>query len=541
MCSRKIIQDPSSNVMDYWGDLGLLDTVARSLPKEFHIIFEIARTILSEQGTDSNKALEDLLNDNFSEVPDREMNIEINRLDKDAPIGERMELDMFRNINDLKRALPRELAHDDEIFDAKLRTRTLMVRRFYESEKDSIKPISTCKDNPGRDVNRFEQKCYVLMDRSRSMDSHMRIFYAKCLVAEFLRKKRDSNARLFYRPFDTYPGQLFKIETKSDFHDLIERVLYTVSGGSSTNLQSAISQAVKDINFEKDMLNTEILVVTDGVCAIDVEEMRSELKDIRLNVLKIGKDIPVPDYFTMEKLFKRCNLPFNPQSPLLWNIQESLNEYNDPVKRESFSLEKKGILRGVQSNSDAMYKDLRDISYRFIEIDDLPKNLGISVDEESVQQVLSLVERCENDEPLMKIFSEREEFFKRINFLAQYIDLLFAMGYENIRPLETARDRLESMKKKMLKEPELLVQLVESGFFDNDKELLKLAKKEAKQLLKDAKLQNLSLPLKELRNAQIMSGAGFGKGSIFKMLYIMFYRIWMFIRGALLKLAGKKK
>ena len=64
----------------------------------------------------------------------------------------------------------------------------------------------------------------------------------------------------------------------------------------------------------------------------------------------------------------------------------------------------------------------------------------VSVDEESVQQVLSLVERCENDEPLMKIFSEREEFFKRINFLAQYIDLLFAMGYENIRPLETARD-----------------------------------------------------------------------------------------------------
>jgi len=540
MCARKIIQETSSSFMDFWGDLGLLDRVARSLPKEFHIIFEIARTILSEEGTDSNKALEDLVNDSFTEVPDHDRNIEVNRLDRDAPVGERMELDMFRNINDLKRALPRELAHDDEIFDAKLRTRTLMVRRFYESEKDIIKPISTCKDNPGRDVNRFEQKCYVLMDRSRSMDSRMRFFYAKCVVAEFLRKKRDSNARLYYRPFDTEPGELFKIEKKSDFPDLIERVLYTVTGGHSTNLQNAISQAIKDINFEKDMLNTEILVVTDGVCAIDVEEMRNELKDIRLNVLKIGKDTPVPDYFTLEKFFKRCNLPFNPQSPLLQNIKGSLNEYHDPVKRESFSLEKRGILRGIQSSSDAMYKDLRDISYRFIEIDDLPKNLGVSVEEESVQQVLSLVERCEKEEPLGKNFSEREELFKRINFLSQYIDLLIDLGYENIRPLEDALARLEFLKKNMLKDPELLVHLVEKGFFDNDNEQLKLAKKEVKQLLKDTQLQNQSLSLKELRKARLMSGAGSGKGSMAKLLYLILYKIWMFFLGAVSKLAGRK-
>lgn len=43
-----------------------------------------------------------------------------------------MEIETYKNIIDLKRTLPRELAMDDDIFNAKLFTKTLMVQKYYE-------------------------------------------------------------------------------------------------------------------------------------------------------------------------------------------------------------------------------------------------------------------------------------------------------------------------------------------------------------------------------------------------------------------------
>jgi uncharacterized protein with von Willebrand factor type A (vWA) domain len=111
-----------------------------------------------------------------------------------------------------------------------------MVQKHYESESDHFKPVTTLINESGRDANRFEQIFYILLDTSRSMDMHMRSFYSKCIVAEFLRRKLNTIARLFFRTFDTQTRELHKIEKKEDYPFLTKKFysqLQVVSAPSS--------------------------------------------------------------------------------------------------------------------------------------------------------------------------------------------------------------------------------------------------------------------------------------------------------------------
>ncbi|HPJ38514.1 MAG TPA: hypothetical protein PLT75_08720, partial [Spirochaetota bacterium] len=294
---------PSLDFFQYWDSLGFFDNIQAILPPQFFVIFEIARVIFtSEFISDALSAIEDISKEEKIEAPDRDETILINRLERISPLSDNMEIDMYRTIYDMKKALPRELALDDDIFDIKLFTKSLLVQRFYETESDKFKPISTLRDESGKDANKFEQKFYLLLDSSRSMDMRMRLFFSKCLVAEFLRRKFNSNAKIFFRQFDSSLGKLIKLDKKEDFPFLVEEILYTTTGGTSTNLQDAVYQAIDDINYDKEMINAEILVVTDGISRIEKFKLQEKLGDIKLNVLKIGKDLVEANFYDIQQM-----------------------------------------------------------------------------------------------------------------------------------------------------------------------------------------------------------------------------------------------
>jgi len=278
-CNSDNLNQFSNSNLDffaYWDELGFFDDLTLNLPPNFFLIFEIARYLFTEETSkESLAAINDLTSREKTEEVERIENIRVNRADKIAPLSDRMEISPFRSISDLKKALPRELALDQNMFEMKLLTKSLMVQRFYESAEDKFKPISPLTDETGESKNKFEQKIYLLLDRSRSMDLKMRSFYSKCLVVEFLKKKINSRAKLYFRAFDSKVSDLFKIEKKEDFPRLIEKVFLTTTGGTSTNLQKAVFQAVNDIIYEQDPLETEILVVTDGASQIDKKKITS--------------------------------------------------------------------------------------------------------------------------------------------------------------------------------------------------------------------------------------------------------------------------
>jgi len=534
---------PSLDFFEYWDSLGLFEELSVMLPPEFFVIFEIAQVVFTpELISEALNAVEDISREEKIEAPNRDESILVNRVERISPLSDIMVIDRYRTIYDLKKALPRELAWDDDIFDIKLFKHELLVQKFYEEKADTFKPISTLQDESGRQANRFDQKFYLLLDRSRSMEIRMRSFFSKCLVAEFLRRKLNSNAKIFYRPFDSKPGDLFKIEKKEDFPFLIERVLLTTTGGTSTNLQQAVFQAIDDIHYDKDMLNAEILVVTDGISKIDKYLMKEKLGDIKLNILKIGRDLAEPDYFEMKKTFDANKIKFDPTALNIKEIQQKMEKSQDG--EEALSPLQKRAYRYILEYSETMFKDLKEISHRFVEIPDLDPTSLYELTDEKLDAIETAVDAFTRIDFNTKTLEERKKLFKQAYFLSQYVSLLLENKKNAVNPiLKRCAYKLQKITQDILADPSLLQLVMETGKF-SDKETLKLSKKQLKEKLKEMKMSQTPLSTEEIRKAQMLLTSDLGEGNIGQFLRVLFIKLLQFIQSVVKKLINlilKKK
>ncbi|HQG42556.1 MAG TPA: hypothetical protein PLE64_07595 [Spirochaetota bacterium] len=531
---------PSLDFFDYWDSLGLFDELSVLLPPEFFIIFEIAQVIFTpELISEALNAVEDISREEKIEAPNRDESILINRVERISPLSDIMVIDRYRTIYDLKKALPRELAWEDTIFDIKLFKHELLVQKFYEEKADTFKPISTLQDESGRQANRFDQKFYLLLDRSRSMEIRMRSFFSKCLVAEFLRRKLNSNAKIFYRPFDSKPGDLFKIEKKEDFPFLIERVLLTTTGGTSTNLQQAVFQAIDDINFDKDMLNSEILVVTDGISKIDKYLLKEKLGDIKLNILKVGRDLAEPDYFEMKKTFDANKMKFDPTALNIKEIQQKMEKSQDG--EEALSPLQKRAYRYILEYSETMFKDLKEISHRFVEIPDLDPSSLFELTDEKLDAIETAVDDFTRIDYNTKTLEERKKLFKQAYFLSQYVTLLLENKKNSSNPiLKNCAYKLKKITQTILADPSLLQMVMETGRF-TDKDTLKLSMKQLKEKLKDMKMSQTPLSAEEIRKAQMLLTSDLGEGNIGQFLRVLFIKLLECIKKLLQKIKNAIK
>ncbi|MEJ5362948.1 MAG: hypothetical protein WHV26_12885 [Spirochaetota bacterium] len=526
---------PSLDFFEYWDSLGLFEELSVILPPEFFVIFEIAQVIFTpELISEALSAVEDISREEKIEAPNRDESILVNRVERISPLSDIMVIDRYRTIYELKKALPRELAWDDDVFDIKLFKHELLVQKFYEEKADTFKPISTLQDESGRQANRFDQKFYLLLDRSRSMEIRMRSFFSKCLVAEFLRRKLNSNAKIFYRPFDSKPGDLFKIEKKEDFPFLIERVLLTTTGGTSTNLQQAVIQAIDDIHYDKDMLNAEILVVTDGISKIDKYLMKDKLGDIKLNILKIGRDLAEPDYFEMKKTFDANRIKFDPTALNIKEIQQKMEKSQEG--EEALSPLQKRAYRFILEYSETMFKDLKEISNRFVEIPDLDPSSLYELTDEKLDAIETAVDAFTRIDFNSKTLEERKKLFKQAYFLSQYVSLLLENKKNAANPiLKRCAYKLQKITQDILADPSLLQLVMATGKF-SDKETLKLSKKQLKEKLKEMKMSQTPLSTEEIRKAQMLLTSDLGEGNIGQFLRVLFIKLIQFIKRIVQKI-----
>ncbi|MGV7930319.1 MAG: hypothetical protein AB2L13_15695 [Spirochaetota bacterium] len=522
---------PSLDFIEYWESLGFFDNLQVILPAKFFMIFEIARVVFTPDFiSEALSAIEDISKEEKIESPDRDETILVNRMEKVSPLSDNMVIDTYRTIYDLKRTLPRELALEDEMFDIKLFKRTLLVQRFFETRADSFKPVSTLRDESGRQANRFDQKFYLLLDRSRSMDFKMRSFFSKCLVAEFLRRKLNGNAKIFYRPFDTKTGDLVKIEKKDDFPVLIEKVLLTTTGGTSTNLQEAVYQAVEDIRFDKELINAEILVVTDGISKIDKYGMKNKLADIKLNVLKIGDDLAEPNFFEMKKTLEFSKIDFDPSSVNIKEIKKKMAEAGGEGDDSVLSPKERRAYRYLLDFSERMFNDLREVSQRFVEIKDLEPYELFKLTDEMLDSIETAVDELYRIDLEARTQEERERLYKQAYFLGQYLELLMEYGGNNRNPiLQRADARVREIKQRMLEDPGLLKMIQSMKGYDEDKETMKLARKEVKKKLKEMQLQSRTLTTSEMKKAQMLLTMDVGEGSVGQFLKLILVKLWMLL------------
>jgi len=370
----------------------------------------------------------------------------------------------------------------------------------------------------------------------------MRSFYSKSIVAEFLRRKINSNAKIFYRPFDSKPGELFKLEKKEDFPLLIERVLLTTTGGTSTNLQAAVCQAASDINYDKDMANAEILVVTDGISKINKFELRERLGDIKLNILKVGRDLAEPDFYGVKGAMENVRIDTDFTA---YNIQEVNQKMaRAQLDEESLSPREKRAYGFMLEYSDSIITDLKYISNRFIEIGDLEPTELFKLDDDILDFIEMTTAQLAQLDLSERSVEDLKVIYKKAYFLGQYIELLMEYGGNIANPvLKKAQQALQEARQKMLNDPVLYELVTRAGNFREDKKMLKMSRKEARKRMKEMKLEERALSSKEMKQAQLIltmdtgTSEGGSMGQLIKLLVIKLVQGIVFV---VKKIAGAR-
>lgn len=194
----------------------------------------------------------------------------------------------------------------------------------------------------------FDQKLYLLLDRSYSMKEMHRLLFAKTLLVEYFRLKRGSCAQLFFRGFDYKPSEVFLAENLGDYEKVLKELIFSQPAGKGTDIEAALKTAIHDIKFHAPFREAEILLVTDCLSKIDPQLINKEKENIKIHIVKIGRDEQEPDQLEIKELAKRDHL-----------------------------LEKTDIQRLYSEKLRQPFKEISDL---FLELDDIDASLLIPDD-----------------------------------------------------------------------------------------------------------------------------------------------------------------
>jgi len=187
----------------------------------------------------------------------------------------------IRSVNDLPKILPYQFGYPDELFDKMLFDKDLKMKQ-YESRRKK------------------KQVIYLLIDCSGSMDGRNQTVACGIALA-YVKKALTESSIYFYRFFDDHPHELKKVTNEQEAQKEVKYLMdYHYSGGG-TSIDTAIHQAIDDINNPKlfkqeaddksDLYDrADILVITDGGDTVSLTKEFLEEKKIILHSFVIGME-----------------------------------------------------------------------------------------------------------------------------------------------------------------------------------------------------------------------------------------------------------
>ncbi len=422
-------------------DLGFFDHIYERLPENFTAVFEIAR-VLEDSDSRLTQTLMPALRMSQAAAP---------RQDVDASIDpqiyiedlEESEAGLIRTTSHLPRIYTAQWLLPDEVFERKLAKRELWVPYPRRSTYLSVEP----DDDDYRPDSR-KQKLYILLDTSSSMALHNRIHLAKAIVYHVLKHNMRELGYISLRTFDTKIGDLHEARDVSGFHALISFVMRLHTLGNGTAMARALTQAVDDIAALPKLSGTEILVITDGACALHEADMRAMLgENVTLNTIKLGRaQVYASKSYIKDRIFEEDS----PQQRQLEALQGKLRDMQrqrdlaqSPHLRkrceESIGYIEAEIARIVNAMTEDIVvgygHELERLSRTYVTVDDL--------------ELASLLPLGETYEELRRIFSslcERIDTFTTLDQIRQLALLNDHLAFL-VRIVTDAalRERLESL------------------------------------------------------------------------------------------------
>jgi len=168
------------------------------------------------------------------------------------------ELAGYRTTKRIERAIPRELALPEELFLKKF------ANGFLSREK-----LST-----------YEGAFYVLIDKSGSMMHGNKTLWSRSVAFALFKLARSKGRKYFLRFFDK---NTYKLETEPDE---IIRDIFTIKCDGGTDIDEALSTALKDLNERKlNQYTNTIILITDGEDRVSIR--REDLRKVNAKLISI--------------------------------------------------------------------------------------------------------------------------------------------------------------------------------------------------------------------------------------------------------------
>jgi hypothetical protein len=269
---------------DIMQDLGFFEHIYEELPEDFTAVFEIAR-ILEDENNPLTQKLRPVLTLQTSARHDTRDENHASDPRIFVTEDEEYEAGLIRTPQHLPRIYNHQWLLPEEVFCNRLAKKELWVPYAREPRYFAVDP-----DGGEYRPDARKQKLYLLLDTSSSMALRNRINLAKAVMYHFLKSNMKELGYIHFRTFDTSVGELHVARDTAGFKALISYVMRLHTLGNGTAMARAITQAVRDINELPQLAGTEILIITDGACALNEDEIRAMLGDsIVINTVKIGK------------------------------------------------------------------------------------------------------------------------------------------------------------------------------------------------------------------------------------------------------------
>lgn len=398
---------------DVMEDLGFFEHIYEDLPEDFTAVFEIARVLEDERNELAAKLrpVLKLTAPGRGDPPPPEDRPDLEIIINDQ---EEFEAGLIRTPQHLPRIYNYQWLLPEQVFSARLAKKELWVPYPREPRYFAVDP-----DSDDYRPDRRKQKLYVLLDTSSSMAMKNRISLAKAVVYHFLKQNMKELGFIHLRTFDTKIGELQEARDMAGFHALIRSVMRLHTLGNGTAMARAIRQAVDDINAMPQLSGTEILVITDGACALDEDEIRELLGErIVINTVKIGRSqLIASKSYIRDKIFEEDTA----QHKLIERLQKRENELRhlcetaqSPHIRRRYEDSLRSTRQEINRQVDAMTEEiivgygheLERLSHLYIQVEDveLPGLFDLREEQETeirdlFQQVASELElHCSLDQ-----------------------------------------------------------------------------------------------------------------------------------------------
>ena len=434
-------------------EFGFFDTIEEHLPNEFTIIYEIAR-IIEDSTHVISRSLAPIMELNDPSVTDAGTE---HMVVPNLPEAKEYEADLITSVSEVSHIYPAQFLLPETVFLRKLAERSLWMprpkqpRNFrYQSESDRFAPDDR------------KQKVYILFDTSNSMQQHYRIHLAKAIVYLFLRQNQRELGTIFFRTFDLHVGDLITARDIPGYDHLISTVMHINAVGNGTSLQRALQMAIDDIAHESQLSNAQILVITDGVAHIDLDQLRQQLGDqITVNTVKIGSARLQVDSVVVEGMVASSNAPEAVRIRELFkqrrDLESQINAATGKIRQDSLRAQLNHI-HGQISQQTGKYgavlaehygDEIRKLSTVYVNVDDIAPEEMFSLPEQKVAELENLA-----DSLIEALRTERQvEDIKRAALLYDHLVLL--MRYNNIdaQRFRNASEELERMLDQILNKP----------------------------------------------------------------------------------------